>query len=446
MITDERLKKIINLHDELKEISLAWGRKEEIDLNEAKKKREEVILLNHQRYYENIPVYKKLADNLGLKNVEDVETIKNNLMSTDDMFKSYSAEWIDNKDFVKMTQWLRSIYISDLKADTTDINSIDSWIRRLYEIDKVQVVFSSGTRGKYSFVPKDEITLEAYLGNGIFSFMPRVLSLGLSSEDFEGFILGFKSGFMGITLAGIRIGQAFPKTTYLYDTHLDGDTIRAVIRGPQNQEQMKMVEEFLAKTVYDKEGTYGRIVNNLYEAVQKGKYVAFVGAPFQYKGLCDYLIKNNKTLKLKEGSLAFYGGGWKTFEGEKITKEEFVKLIETTLNIPSSLIIQGYSMAEANDLFVECEAGKIHMTPLLEPVVVDEDLIPLKGDNLKGLFGFLDPFALSYPGFVITGDIVNLIKGKCECGKIGYYFEGEIVRAVGKEVKGCAGVMGSIRA
>jgi hypothetical protein len=443
---DEKFKKLLDIQDDLKQISIGWGNKWDIDLNDAAQKREQAILINHQRYYEQIPAYRKLVDTVGLKNVSDIKTIKAELMSTDDMFKSYNAEWVDNKDFGRMTEWLRTVYSHDLKADTSDIRSIDGWIRRLLEVDKVQVVFSSGTRGKYSFLPKDDPTLRAYLGNGVFSIMPRILSYGLNTEDYEAVVLGFQSGFMGITLAGVRISQAFSKSHFLYETHLDGDAIRAVIRGPQNQEQMKMVEDFMAKTVHNMEGTYVRIAHVLEEALARGKRVTMVGAPFQYKELCDYLLKQNKPLKLLDGSLAMYGGGWKTFEGEKISKESFVNMLGQALGIPPTWVMQGYSMAEANDLFVECESGKIHMSPLIEPVIVDEDLMPVYGDNVKGLFGFLDPFAASYPGFIITGDQVNLITGKCQCGRLGHYFEGDITRAAGKEVKGCAGVMGSVRA
>ena len=61
-------------------------------------------------------------------------------------------------------------------------------------------------------------------------------------------------------------------------------------------------------------------------------------------------------------------------------------------------------------------------------------------------FGFLDPFAICYPGFLITGDLVDLVFDECPCGRKGYALEGEIRRAPGKEVKGCGGIMASVKA
>jgi hypothetical protein len=64
----------------------------------------------------------------------------------------------------------------------------------------------------------------------------------------------------------------------------------------------------------------------------------------------------------------------------------------------------------------------------------------------EGLLAFLDPFATSYPGFVITEDRATLAFGRCGCGRPGAFIEGEIERAPGAEVRGCGGLLGSILA
>ena len=66
--------------------------------------------------------------------------------------------------------------------------------------------------------------------------------------------------------------------------------------------------------------------------------------------------------------------------------------------------------------------------------------------NAEGMLAFLDPFALSYPGFLIAGDRATLDFGSCGCGRSGAFVEGEIERAPGAEVRGCGGVLGSILA
>jgi len=64
---------------------------------------------------------------------------------------------------------------------------------------------------------------------------------------------------------------------------------------------------------------------------------------------------------------------------------------------------------------------------------------------LRGFFGFLDPLAVSYPGFLISGDYVRMIDGECSCGLDGPAIV-EIGRAKTKEIKGCGGIMSSLKA
>jgi hypothetical protein len=102
-------------------------------------------------------------------------------------------------------------------------------------------------------------------------------------------------------------------------------------------------------------------------------------------------------------------------------------------------------MTEISVLMLRCDAGRFHIPPLVEPVVVDEELRPLKGSNLRGTFGFLDPFAVSFPGFIISGDHVRLVEEDCSCGLSGPAIT-EISRTANREIKGCGGIMSSIKA
>jgi hypothetical protein len=157
------------------------------------------------------------------------------------------------------------------------------------------------------------------------------------------------------------------------------------------------------------------------------------------------MVGNHKKLALKKGSLVLLGGGWKSFAGEAISREALVEMITKCLGVPPQMILEGYSMTEINMLMLRCECGRFHIPPIIEPVVFDEELNPLEGKDIKGAFGFLDPLGVSYPGFIISGDYVRMIDGECDCGLVGPAIL-EIGRLPGSEVKGCGGIMGSIRA
>jgi hypothetical protein len=84
---------------------------------------------------------------------------------------------------------------------------------------------------------------------------------------------------------------------------------------------------------------------------------------------------------------------------------------------------------------------------LLEPILFDETLTPLPADHEgAGTFGFMDPTAQSYPGFLITGDRVHLTRDLCPCGLTGPTLAGEVRRAPGREVRGCGGILATVRA
>ncbi len=104
MGTDEKLDRLLKIHDELRALTEAWGANHDYGADKARSLREEAALINHQRYMQQVPAYRSLADSSGItEELNDVEVIKEELMSTDDIFKSYSPSWIDSSDWKQMT-------------------------------------------------------------------------------------------------------------------------------------------------------------------------------------------------------------------------------------------------------------------------------------------------------------------------------------------------------
>jgi hypothetical protein len=269
-----------------------------------------------------------------------------------------------------------------------------------------------------------------------FTFAEMVKKLGL--PDYDGVLLAFKKGNMGIQLVAQELAKIFRNSVFMYDIDLSASALRLITRGPKDEDDRKHLAEFHAGTIGKKEENYLKIINQLKKSTSAGQKVFLFGAPYQFKELIGMISKKEGSVPLKQGSFMLTGGGWKSFEGEKIDRETLVKMISEVFDVPDKFIVDGYSMTEINGTLAICEEGRFHLPPVIEPVILDENLVPQEGKDLKGAFGFLDPFALSYPGFIISGDNVRMVDEKCPCGMYGPAFL-EVGRSPGREVKGCGG-------
>jgi hypothetical protein len=466
------LKELRTIHNQLIKACRSWALKTGYDPERTRELRHEAILRLHNHYLENIPAYQTLAREEECGKAVDVPTIKNKLMSSADIFKSYSQEWIDSGDYGRMNQWLSNLYGKRLDIDVQGIKSVDDWIERL-QTAGIQVSYSSGTSGTFSFVPRDPADWkQAKIANTNYlaplltysktgTFLTRLLvkpALRLLSPEafagaagragirgFDGVFLGFRSGRMGNQVLMQELAPNFRKHYFLYNIDLTATALRCLRRGAKTSEEKALLERFQTEVSAKRDENYRKIFENMQISTRSGQKVFIFGAPAQFKDLCQLMSGQNQKLALKKGSLILFGGGWKSFTGEVLSRETLVSMLSEVFGLPPDRILEGYSMTEINMLMLRCDAGRFHIPPLIEPVVFDEELSPLEGNDIKGTFGFLDPLAVSYPGFLITGDYIRMVEGDCACGLCGPAVT-EIGRAKGREIKGCGGIMGSIKA
>jgi len=100
-------------------------------------------------------------------------------------------------------------------------------------------------------------------------------------------------------------------------------------------------------------------------------------------------------------------------------------------------------MSECSSVFLSCEGHYKHIPPVVVPLVLDEDLNQLDFEQV-GRFAFLDPLPESYPGFIITGDRVQILKHCPKCQREGPVLDVEVTRMPGFEGRGCAAVMAEL--
>ena len=471
-MTHDPSSRLRHIHNDLIKLSQSWASGRRFDSNRAGRLREEAILLNHAHYLQTIPSYRRLAQEMGRSDARSIQDITRHFMSADDIFKSYDLRWLDAGRFDQMNLWLSQVFHRPVQMDVLGVETIDGWIERL-DAAGIHTVYSSGTSGAFSFVPREQAEwslartantcyLTALLsghklrGGLAGSLMGRASAL-LSPDAFAGMVnkvglrdtdcvfLGFSGGRMGNQALLQELGPLFGRRFCLYGTELSASALHRIRRGVRSEQDRELVERFQAETVGKCEQNYGRIVRQMKASTTEGRKVFLFGAPYQFSEMCRFMSDSKERVSLDASSLILFGGGWKSFAGEEIEREALVASLADSFGLPQERILEGYSMTEMSVLMLRCDCGRFHIPPLMEPALFDEELRPLEGKESSGVFGFLDPFAVSHPGFVSSGDQVTMTNGECECGLSGPALT-RIGRARGREIKGCGGIMGSIRA
>lgn len=164
-----------------------------------------------------------------------------------------------------------------------------------------------------------------------------------------------------------------------------------------------------------------------------------MGPPFLVYRFIQYLERNDIRMKLDKNTRVVTMGGWKRFTGMEISREEFNAKCAEYLGIEEDQIRDMYGLVEGNMLAVECKQQNKHVPPWVHFSVRDQDDLTREvPQGKRGILAIMDPTCQSYPGYILTEDVVFLDKeNSCECGrssqKINY-----LSRISGAEIGCCA--------
>jgi hypothetical protein len=460
------------LYQQLIQQTQAWALRSGYDPKLARHLRQQAILANHSHYLEHIPVYRRFAEEEGIGAETTLETLKRQLMLPDEIFKSYNQAWLDEGDFSRMNAWLGEVFHQRVAVDATDVTAIDGWIDRL-AAHGIRLVYSSGTSGNFSFIPRDRESWQLFTTASSCYIAPLLLqrkagawwqrhllrpatkllrpvtfarlSRRIGVHDYDAVFLDFANGHTGNQTLVHELAGLFRRVFYLYDTTLSPTVLRLLSRGAKTEQDQDSLRQLQDLVVIRKVENYTRLVECMRRSTSEGQKIFIFGTTQQYKELCELILAGKQPLAFREGSMILYGGGWKSFSGERISREALLRMMSESLGLPPERILEGYSMTEINAFMLRCDHGRFHIPPTIEPVIFDEQLEPLHGTDVRGMFGFLDSLAQAYPGFIISGDEVHFVDSECPCGLVGPAVT-EIGRARAREVKGCGGIMASLKA
>jgi len=397
------------------------------------------IKYSYNHHYENNSIYRRLCEvnNVTPDTITSKEDFKKLPLLPDSFFKDYP----EGKGFLN---WLDNVYTGTTPIPTfrTDIPDHDNVIEE-FNKKGVSIMFTSGTSGRFSFIPRDNGSWDRLKYNSIKS----VVEL-MDYDPNDAVILLIPNP----RLTNLTIASLFGIAYDLYRSEnihvaLEDMKITTQYLRMQRAETIGIKEKIKAKAISKLspivlKRSDNKIISILENLEKEGKRVNIAGPPFWLNRILERMIKEDRKVKLPD-SQVLTGGGWKAEEDKRPPEETFREKVENVLGIPQDRFHDVYAMSECSSVFLSCEGHYKHVPPTIIPLVLDENLNSIGYDKF-GRFAFIDPIPESYPGFIITGDKVKLIEHCPICKRKGPVLDIEVSRLPGVEGRGCAAVMADL--
>ncbi|MFJ2710680.1 acyl-protein synthase [Pseudomonas sp. NPDC087346] len=168
------------------------------------------------------------------------------------------------------------------------------------------------------------------------------------------------------------------------------------------------------------------VIAALQAFAEEGLPVRIFGFPaFLWQTLQRMQATGVANVQLPPGSLAFFGGGWKTQAADEVPKAQLYARIQQQLGIAVQDCRDGFGAVEHAVPYVECAHHHFHV-PVYSKVYVrnpvDFSVLPY---GQRGLLGIVSPYISSSPAHaVVMSDLATLHPGtSCDCGLSSDWFE-----------------------
>lgn len=269
------------------------------------------------------------------------------------------------------------------------------------EEEVVKMCYSSGTSGSTSTIYRDKLTMEMFF-LGLKSAVREILE----NKDYYVLNLGPSTDEANIWFSYVmsEIKRIFPEQNYV------------------------------KQGIFECEKLYSDIQQNLSK-----KNLAIVGAPIMFMNFMEYLEREKLVIQNAENICIITGGGWKKNVNISLdSKQFFEKLSVFFVGINRQNVRDFFNMVELNSVLPSCECGSKHIPVWMDAYVIDLDSYEIADQGKSGLLTFLDSTAVSFPGFIVSGDLGTVIyEDNCPCGRKGKCIK--IERRINTiESRGCA--------
>jgi len=379
----------------------------------------------NNKFYQNFCKERNFSPD-DIKTLDDLDKIP---LIPDNFFKDYPT----GKDFAL---WLGNIFTGSLpRIVIKESNPTYDEVINAFNNAGMTVSYSSGTSGRHTFIPRDQRTF--FISE--YAAAKSVISMiyPLWDHHMHGYLLmpnPKKTNVYAGKVCTIYF-DAIQDVRVAIDRDITTELIQMTMTD-QKGVKSKIVKYFAKR---ESEKMIDEIIRWLESHEKTNEKIALVGAPFILSFVMKKLQKEGRGFDFSERGGVVTGGGWKAYEGVRVPVSDFRKQVEKVLGIPEKYCLDIYGMVEGNGWMVHCPEGHYLHSPYsyYKPLVLDSEYKPV-GYGEWGRFAFLDAAALSYPGFIMSGDKVRMLEHCPVCDRPGPVLEPEIKRAAGEEIRGCA--------
>jgi hypothetical protein len=399
-----------------------------VPLDEAQDMQLKAIKFMFTHHYNNNVFYRKYCEmrNVRPDDIRTVDDFDKIPLIPDTTFKQYPS----GKDFAR---WLATVFTGRLpKIIIKGFNPTYDDVINAFNAAGLAVMYSSGTSGRHTFIPRDMTTFKA----AEYAIAKSRASMLAQSDDH---ILLLTPNPKKTNLFIGRVTsfsyELYRDVQYAVDSAITAEVTQKAMSGNEglNGKAPPSVQSGMQQRIVDKTVQWLEYFDKTEESIRLSS------PPFMLSSVLNALQMEGKHFDFGERGNVATGGGWKINEYARVPHVDFRKQVQDVLGIPETRCLDLYGMVEANGFMTQCPEGHYLHIPYtyFKPFVLDSNLLPA-GYGEWGRFAFLDALAQSYPGFIISGDRVRMLERCPVCDRPGPVLEPEVERAKGEEVRGCA--------
>jgi len=431
------------IEDPLSFFDMSYTKMLSVPRDQLQELQTEALKQRFEDHRQRIPMLTKLSDKQNITRIDEIDDVLP-LLFEHTVYKSYPGFLLEQGQYGKLTRWLDRLTPYDLSAlDCSGCDSIHGWMDMISRVTELDPITSSGTTGTMSFTPKDRKDWRNYILGGFRIQLLQKFGEPPSDADLNEKIHvcwpTHADGHTAFYRSPMYYKEYFAKGS---DAHFHpmmdtpGDTdlmyLAARLRAAQarGDSRVNVPENLLARR--------GELEADEKERPAKAKAWAdklvhelagervFILAPAQliYDVAKTALTKGEKCSFAKNSSVQA-GTGGKGFN----MPDDWEAVVDEFLNFDRNYGYF-YSFSEQCGMHVQCEHGRLHLSPWSIPLILDpetSELLPRVGVQ-KGRAAFFDLSMNGAWGGLITGDSVEIDWSECPCGRTTAHLSDNITR------------------